>query len=330
MGSIYKAIFGISEAETGFARRGFRGGEGGVREVLEKVGHAFVFGYHVALEDSREAILVKRLAQIDHDYCGFAYEGAAMGLGLLDRLTPWNRNRVENFLKGPGEPHTYMVHVALGWVVARLPRPLSNHLLDQFSPHHASRITHQTPLDPLLRWLILDGYGFHEGFFHWPKYIEGAPAPARLHGYARRVFDQGFGRSLWFVDGGDGERISRTISGFGSERHADLWSGIGLASVYAGTVSDQALRALRETAGEHWPSLGQGAAFAAKARHRAGNVTAYTERASRILCNRSAAEAARLTDEALENLPGNGPEPAYEVWRQRIQQALRSRKEIAK
>ena len=315
MGAILKLIFGISEAETTFARRGFRGGEAGVRQVLEKVGHNFVTGYHAALMDGREEVLVPRLEQIDLDYRGFAYEGAAMGLGILDRVTPWRRNRIRKFLNGAGDAHTYMVHVALGWVAARLPGSIEKVL---------------EPFDPVLRWLVIDGYGFHEGFFHWPKYIAGGSAPARLQGYARRVFDQGFGRSLWFVESGEPQRILETISRFGKERHADLWSGIGLASVYAGIVTPEVLHALRTSAGEHRLALAQGAAFAAKARQRAANATAYTECACRILCDRSAEAAARLTDEALENLPGNGPEPAYEVWRQRIQRAFRDQKAIAK
>src|SRR5439155_21650914 len=161
--AVLKLLFGISETETTFARRGFRGGEGGVRPVLEKVGRAFVTGYHAALENDGEPALAARLGEIDLDHRGFAYEGAAMGLGILDCVTPWRRNRVRNFLNGAGEPHSYMVHVGLGWVAARLPRFLCRHLLD-----HASRITHHGALDPVLRWLVIDGYGFHEGFFHWP------------------------------------------------------------------------------------------------------------------------------------------------------------------
>ena len=32
-----------------------------------------------------------------------------------------------------------------------------------------------------------------------------------------------------------------------------------------------------------------------------------------------AEDAAKVTDAALENLPADGAEPAYEIWRQRIQ-----------
>jgi hypothetical protein len=65
--------------------------------------------------------------------------------------------------------------------------------------------------------------------------------------------------------------------------------------------------------------LAQGAAFAAKARQRAGNPTAHTELACQVLCGMSAGKAAELTDSSLRDLPPDGAQPAYEHWRQRIQ-----------
>lgn len=216
MGAILKQIFGISAAETTFARRGFRGGAAGRREHIERVGRTFVAGYHAALETPRVEILVPRLQEIELNFRGFAYEGAAMALGILDRVTPWRRDRVRNFLQRTGDAHTYMVHVALGWAAARIPGNLEKQM---------------APLDPLLRWLLLDGYGFHEGFFHWPKYLDDGPPPGRVAGYAARVFDQGLGRSLWFVEGAEVAAIGETIAHFSESRRADLWSGVGLASV---------------------------------------------------------------------------------------------------
>src|SRR4029077_8523044 len=81
----------------------------------------------------------------------------------------------------------------------------------------------QRKLDPLLGWLAFDGWGFHEGFFRWPKYIAGQPAALRLLGYERWRFDQGLGRSFWFVNGGNTELIAKTISHFSAGRQPDLW-----------------------------------------------------------------------------------------------------------
>ena len=313
MGAIYRLLFAITERETSFGQRGFRGGQNGRREHLEKIGAAFVDGYNSALDDSRESALMLRLEKIESDLRGFAYEGAAMALGLLDRLTPWRRDRVHRFLNGPGSKHTYMIHVALGWVTARF-RGSIGKTLDS--------------CDPLLRWLVFDGYGFHEGFFHWQKYIHDGQPPKRVTGYARRVFDQGLGRSWWFVDGGTVARIRETIAGFSEPRRADLWSGIGLASVYAGELCEGELKDLIAGAGEYYPHLAQGAAFAAKARHRAGNPTRYTDRACWTLCGMSSADAATATDAALESLLASGGEEAYEIWRQRIQKLFSTMEKI--
>jgi hypothetical protein len=309
LGSLLKWLFDISPRETSFAERGFRGGTPEARARLEEVGVAFVRGYQAALEDARSAPVALRADAVALEFRGFAYEGAAMGLALLDWLTPWNRHRVADFLNSAGDAHAYMVYVGAGWVLARVPGRVEKFV---------------ARFDPLLRWLIVDGYGFHEAFFHWPRYLDGEPAPKRLRGYARRVFDQGFGRCLWFVEGAEVNRIAQTIATFPSERQSDLWSGVGLASVYAGQVDEADLHSLREAAGPFLEQLAQGAAFAAKARQRAGNLTPYQDVACGVLCRMSAREAARITDEALEDLPFNGPEPAYEIWRRRIQERLRS------
>lgn len=297
-------LFGIAPEEATFARRGFRESDLGARRRLEEVGSTFLQGYHMALEEDQPEALADRLNAVPAELRGFAFEGAAMALALLDRLAPWRRNRWPTFVRGPGAAHVYMVHVGLGWVLARLRRRVEPVL---------------ARLDPLLGWLVIDGYGFHEGYFHWRRSVQAQAVPSRLAGYARRVFDQGLGRSLWFVEGADVPRLASTLATFPEERQPDLWSGVGLACAYAGSLEETALKALRELAGPYQPQLAQGAAFAAKARQRAGNPAAHTERACVVLCCLSASAAAALTDAALEHLPSAGPEPVYEVWRCRIQ-----------
>jgi alkylated DNA nucleotide flippase Atl1 len=107
-----------------------------------------------------------------------------------------------------------------------------------------------------------------------------------------------------------------------------LWSGVGLAATYAGIVSETSLGELREKAGRFHPQLAQGAAFAAKARQRAGNLTDYTSLATKVLCGLPAENAARITDEALENLPADSDVPAYEIWRRRIQKHFLSTRQL--
>ncbi|MBW8874125.1 MAG: DUF1702 family protein [Acidobacteria bacterium] len=312
--AIRRALFGIAPQETSFARRGFRGEAGAVRDRLEKVGSSFVQGYHAALAEDRPLPLAARIdGEVERDFRGFAYEGAGMALALLDTLIPGRRDRLARFLAGPGEAQRYIVHVGAGWVMARLP----------VSPRrYLSRLA-----DPLLRWLALDGYGFHEGFFRWPRSVGRQEVPRRLQGYYRRGFDQGLGRSLWFVEGADVDRLPWTIGAFPAARQPDLWSGLGLALGYAGGREQAAVEALLAAAGPHAPQLAQGVVFAAEARQRAGNPTPQTGLACRVVWGLPAAETAAVADEARRDLPPDRPgEPAYEVWRRRIQDVFTERR----
>lgn len=229
-----------------------------------------------------------------------------MALALLDTLLPGRRDRLARFLAGPGDPHAYIIYVGAGWVMARLP----------VSPaRFVSRLG-----DPVLRWLAMDGYGFHEGFFHWPRSVERQEVPRRLTGYLRRGFDQGLGRSLWFVDGANVSLLPRTLGAFPESRQPDLWAGLGLACAYAGGRERPEIEALLQAAGRHAPQFAQGVAFAAGARNRAANPAAHTELACQTVWGRSAAEVSALTDEAGAGLPVDRPgEPGFEVWRRRIQ-----------
>lgn len=303
MGTLRRLIFGISTDEATFRRRGFSVRDEAARLRLESIGGAFLEGYHASLEAEGDEPLAARLNLVEAELRGFAFEGAAMGLALRDFMRPWGRGRLKSFLEGAGAAHVYMAHVGAGWALARLGR--------------AGRRTLKG-LDPLLRWLAIDGYGFHEGYFRWPAYVARQRLPTRMSGYALRVFDQGLGRSLWFIEGADVERVAETVSAFDEARQSDLWSGVGLACAYAGGVGGAGVESLRARAGSFAAQLAQGAAFAAKARQRAGNPASHTETACRVLCGTTADAAADVTDVALRNLPPDGEVPAYEIWRRRI------------
>ena len=308
-----RAVFGISPEEVLVTRRGFHVVETSTVSRLERVGTEFLRGFHAALEDASGAVLASRLnREVEPEFRGFAFEGAGMALMLLDRLH-LERNSLADFLAGPGDPHKYMVIVGAGWAFARLPWLRAR--LDRA----------MAPLDPVLRWLAVDGYGFHEGYFHWPESIGRCRLPRGVTGYAVRAFDQGLGRSLWFVQGIQPEPVAAAIARFPSSRHADLWSGVGLACTYAGGADRPAILRLRELAGAYVNNLAQGASFAAEARIRAGNPVQHSDLVCHLVCGMSAEEAAAIPREELSGLPADGQEPAYEVWRQRIQRRLAER-----
>lgn len=299
-----RRLLGIDVGETTFARRGFHAPSPVKAAHFELIGATFVEGYHAALTEHRPDALAAALESVPRDLRGFAYEGAAMALYLLDKLTPWRRDRWQRFLAGPGQAHVYMMHVGAGWVLGRLP----------VSPERM-----QARMDPLLGWLAIDGYAFHEAYFGTERAVVRGVIPHRLKGYARSAWDMGLGRGLWFVDGADVERVAARMNEFDCRRRAHLWSGVGLACAYAGGTTEDELRHFAAAAGPHRSSLAQGVTFAAKARERAGNPAAHTEMASRTICEMTAADAARVTDEALVGATSEGDIPAFEVWRRRIQ-----------
>ena len=306
-------LLGISPAEAEIDRRGFRPVDAAVAEHLERVGRAFLTGYNTALGAPSPAQLGMKLdGACASDYRGFAFEGAAMALTVTDAIY-LTRGAFREFLRGPGAPHAYMLHVGAGWAIARLP----------WLRFRLSTVL--TSFDPLLRWLVADGFGFHEGYFHWPASIRRQVVPRGVRGYAARAFDQGLGRSLWFVDGSDPSRIAASILAFPPHRRDDLWAGVGLACAYAGGGSQSVVARVAQLAGEHAPAAAQGAAFAAEARSRAGNPIAHCEEASQVFWGRSADATAAIAQETMVDLPFSETTPAYEVWRRRVQHDYSSR-----
>jgi hypothetical protein len=299
-------ILAIDPTETSFARRGFASCRPAVRATLEEHGQAFVWGFNAAL-DLRELSEFHELArEADEAERGFAYEGAAMAAALLDLMPLGRPRRLAALLADAGSAHVYMIHVGAGWALARMRR----------------RPWGRLPVDPLLRWLAVDGYGFHEGFFRPARTIRRQLRPRAIRGYAVRAFDQGLGRSLWFVDGASSARIAATVERFSPDRRADVWSGVALAAAYAGGVGLDEYERLRDGGSGYVGELAQGAAFAAAARLRAGNLGEHTETACWLLCGCGPGDATRVVESALEGLPDDGAGDTYELWRARIRKAL--------
>jgi hypothetical protein len=313
MGKVRRRLFTPNNREVTFARRGFReSGQAGLQANLEGIGSTFLVGYGHGMAGRSVQDIEASLETVDRPVRGFAYEGCAMALAVRDGLRIAGQHWVRDFLAGPAAPHIYMAYVGVGWAMARLP---------------VMRWRAIMPQDTVLRWLALDGYGFHQAYFRTKQYVDGQHQGAvplfQPASYANRAVDQGIGRALWFVNGSDVARVAAMIGGFAPRRRGDLWSGAGLASVYAGGVAEADLELMTELAGEYLPHAAQGAAFAVKARLLAGLVTPHTEAGARIYCHMSVDEVAAVCDQAREGLPeADGPVPGYELWRERIRNLL--------
>jgi hypothetical protein len=308
-GNVLKPIFGVSEQFISFNDEDYQ-----AAQRLKTVVRTVTKGCQITLQSSNFEILVSRLNAFDVELRGYAYEGAGIGLAALDSLLPWG-NRTRAFLDGPGSAFIYAVPLGAGMGLARLRQKPEKFL---------------TRLDPVLGWLVLDGYGFHEGFFSSKRSLKKQEVPGHLSSYGRRVFDHGLGRSIWFTSSTNVERVARMIAAFPEARRADLWSGVGLACGYTGGVNESAIGTLKSLVGRYRYHLAMGVAIAANARHTGGNPSRYVELACEILCGVPSNVASRMVDVARSSLPPDGEVPAYEVWRQRLvdQFASSSTKEV--
>ncbi|WP_084497134.1 DUF1702 family protein [Nocardia amamiensis] len=288
------AVLGVSEREI----LAFKKGDSAKWRHLEDALRAEVGGYHAVLEGGGVDAIVNRLGRFPKDMNGYAHEGVAMGLTGMDCWLP-GKSRFREFLSGAGDAHIYMSHIGAGEALARM-RRLPEPFLTRLD-------------DPVARWLVMDGYGFHQGFFHRSRYVDRQVVPPYLSPYARRVFDQGVGRSIWFTSGAEVDRVAADVAAFSPARQPDLWLGIGTGCCYAGGLERREVEHLREVCEPHLAHVATGAAFAAKGRHRAGNPVSDTEMACEVLCETTSVGAASIVDDVLANIPAHYARPACEV-----------------
>lgn len=304
--SLCKLIFGMRNVEA--VMGDFRAANATQQQQLEKVARTVMFGYNQSLDIADPDQLAASLDTTEDAFVDFAYEGAGIGLVMVDFFSPWAKSRLFGFLEGAGKRYIYPVYVGAGFFYARLFRKFHNELPKGF--------------DPVLGWWAIDGYGFHQGYFHTSRFIHKQEVPKRVTGYARKVFDLGIGRSLWFACAANPTKVKATIDQFAPERRPQLWTGAAFASSFAGGVSRETLQQLRILSGIYYPQAAQGSAFAAKCRDHSGKYAAHTALANEVWCDRTYEETVALVDEAWVDLAPEGDLPAYEVLRQRIQKKL--------
>lgn len=297
LGSFRRQAFGIAEPRKVFSRPGFAP-EGWSH--FAPVITSLALGYNASLENSSLSALTPKLDVVDPTLHGFAYEGAAMGLAVLDIIAP-TKKRIAAFVDGPGGHHIATVYVGVGMALARLRRRPEKYLKQ---------------LDPILGWAVVDGYGFHEGFFLRRRSIVKQLQPAHLSDTGRELFDQGLGRSIWFSSGARITLVAETISSFEPDRHPNLWQGAAIACSFAGGTDRAGLEQLRRTADLHRDRLAWAGATAAWTRRVARNPTPHTDQACEVLAEISSADAGRLLEHARQDLVADSLTPTYRTWRE--------------
>ncbi|MEV4378454.1 DUF1702 family protein [Streptosporangium sp. NPDC049644] len=313
-GSLRRLLLAPPLADVTFAGRGFPVTQTDATRRLEAIPQAVVCGFEWGIDARGRWEVEQRLSMVEPELRGFAYEGAAMAFTILDAMGGGRGHRVRDLLLGPGQPHVFLTYIGIGFAMARLPRPLWKKVMPDLTG---------SAYYPTMSWLAVDGYGFDRAYFDTGRWVDGQYVPSPYPwegspGYFTRAVDQGVGRALWFVHGGQVPNVAASVRRFASHRQADLWSGVGLAATFAGGCGAEALSTLHREAGAHRPELAQGAVFAAKARSYAGFAPTHTETAVSVLAGLSLQDAVALADDTEVSPHDSGPLPQYELWRQRV------------
>lgn len=277
-----------------------------VVQRMEKIRLVFQHALHIA-EERDVLTIIKRLEETDNEFRVVAYEGAAMGLALKDlhegTLSKWSslvRNSNPNFVSH--------VHVGLGWAIAKK-KPASLLFLES--------------LDPFMVFRVLDGYGYCDGTFRQVPTIQNKERPGHVETKYLQAYDQGVGRSLWYMSKGDPQKVVSMIESFPELRQPALWRGVGIACSFVGGNTESALSALLDFSAKNREHLAVGVAIASRARMQTNTLNEDVELSCRILCNLSADEVIQLTGD-ME--PSSDPNPynEYTDWLFHVESKLRA------
>jgi hypothetical protein len=298
----------LTPEEASFRKRKFISADRTRQLALETTGKTFIGGYNAALAADHPEEISRHIHAVTPELRGFTVEGAAMGCAIADAL-PFRSLAFVRHVRMFEREYSYLTHVGAGWALARVPWRQA-HIL--------------APLDPVHYWLVFDGVGFHDAYFHHRRVLAGWRRRSPCT-YAARVHDQGIGRALWFVAGGSVAGAIGLISSFAAARQSDLWSGLGLAMAYAGPTDGNDISAALAAAGAHRDHLAQGVAFACEARAQARHIPAHTELTAKVVSGVSVDELSNLVRRARAGLSGGDADtPPYELWRRKVVAAMAS------
>ena len=301
LGALRMAVFGISEEETAFARRGFSAATPTARDRLERVGATFVAGYHTALRAGDRTTSRRPWRPSTARSAASPSRARRWRSRCSTRSPPGGATACARFLDGPARPHTYMrprrrrLGAGPPALPRRAPRSPASTRCSAGWPSTATASTRATSTPAARRRQR-----------RCPRALDGLRARAP----STRASAGASGSS----DGADVGAHRRRPSA-PSQPRATPTCGAAWASpaAYAGGAARDALRGAAGPRGRPRRRLAQGVAFAAKARERAGNPAAHTDarlpRRLRAL-RRGGRRGHRPTRSAIASSHTPGGEPA--------------------
>ena len=253
--------------------------ENSVQGKIDTIQNTFLHVQDIFFESSDCKNHVAELESADIEFRSIAFESASMSIALEDlkqgdKLTNWLP-----FLNETASAHATQVHVGLGWAFAQtLKNP----------------IAYLPELNPMMRYRVLDGYGYYEGIFRRRRSIINHLKLQVEDTVASSALDQGIGRSIWYLNKGIIDDAKNMIDGFAVERRKDLWRGLGIAIAYVGGCNEELLQKIFSKADSYKTQLATGSVMALVSRDSAKYISADTELACKVWFNQNAEQILEL------------------------------------
>lgn len=275
-----------------------------MKTTKEKIQHIQTIFRHVqdSFSDSYTLqTLAENLGNYEIEFRSIAYEAASMCIALQDFKTANELNRWHDFLN-ENSAHATQIHVGLGWALAQ----------NEISPIEFLR-----QLEPVFGYRVLDGYGYYEGFFRRRKSILNQQQPQWNDSTATGAYNQGLGRSLWYIHNGEIDAAKHALEKFPVERHKDLWRGLGIAIAYVGGCNEKMLREVFIQSGLYKSQLATGAVMALVSRHYANYISDDTSLVCKVWLNKTSEEII-LLNENLRSSLNLKADDAYKNWIEKL------------
>ena len=281
--------------------------EPSVIQKMQTIQHTFLAVQDVFFNSPEWEKHLSMLESADMEFRSIAYESASMSIALEDFKQGEQLNLWTQFLSQAASAHATQVYVGLGWALAQT---LKNPML------------YLPALNPMLRYRVLDGYGYYEGVFRRRRTVINQLKLAVDDVVASGALDQGLGRSMWYHSRGVFSDAKATIEGFAAERQKDLWRGLGIAIAYVGGCTDDQLFDIFSETRAFQPQLAAGALMAQVSRNESGCVSADTQRTAELWwgINEVPLAEALALNRKNELLPN-----AYQNWVAGIEQSFTER-----
>jgi enediyne biosynthesis protein E3 len=277
-----------------------------VKDKIELVQNTFKEGKEKAFSMTDLNQLNDWLLNVPKEFISVAYEGASKAIALKNIKEKKSLDRWNEFYHTFGKLHGFQMHVGLGWVFSELNLGFTDVKLI---------------IEPSLKYRVLDGYGYYEGIFKRRQSIRSQQIPSHLSELDLNAYDQGLGRSLWYISNGEVERLVKLISLFSENRHHDLWRGIGIAVAYVGGIETIAIQQLVKESGQYISAFKSGVSLLIHSRFKANTIVEDTEFISEEIFDLSC-ETINNCMKTLGQETISKPEHFYFDWLKRIEQEI--------